>query len=362
VTVPLLDRRLLFVTGKGGTGKTSVTAALALLGAQRDKRVLACEVDAKGNLADFYETSRLDFRPRQVQPGLFAMSMSTEESLQEYLRLQLHLPAVARIGPLARAFDFVATAAPGVREILTVGKLAYEARERHYGLVVADSAASGHVVGQLVAPRAIDELVRVGPIHDQTGWMLGVLADPAITGLVIVTTPEEMPVNETIELVGRVRDETDVDLAAIVVNRVLPELFSRADEEVFERLREPAMVSAVAAASERGGGPERPSERGGGPERPSERGGGPERPSERGGGPERPSERGGDTIAATGSVFEAARLAVTLRRTRAGHLDRLRHAVPAEVPMLFVPYLFTRGHGLRTTAQTAEALSAELGY
>ncbi|MDQ6948367.1 MAG: AAA family ATPase, partial [Actinomycetota bacterium] len=213
MTVPLLDRRLLLVTGKGGTGKTSVTAALALLAAQHGTKVLACEVDAKGNLADFYETSRLDFHPREVQRKLFAMSMSTEESLQEYLRLQLHLPAIARIGPLARAFDFVATAAPGVREILTVGKLAYEARERHYGLVVADASASGHVIGQLVAPRAIDELVRVGPIHDQTGWMLDVLGDPAVTGLVIVTTPEEMPVNETIELVQRVRAETDVDLA-----------------------------------------------------------------------------------------------------------------------------------------------------
>ncbi len=88
---------------------------------------------------------------------------------------------------------------------------------------------------------------------------------------------------------------------------------------MFERLRDPVMATAVARAS------------------------------------------GGDD-AATGAVFEAARLAVTLRRTRAGHLDRLREAVPSEVPMLFVPYLFTRGHGLRTTAQTAEALSAELGY
>jgi len=322
VSVALLDRRLLLVTGKGGTGKTSVTAALALLAAQRGTRVLACEVDAKGNLSDFYESPRLSFRPREVQPGLFAMSMSTEEALQEYLRLQLHLPAIARIGPLARAFDFVATAAPGVREILTVGKLAYEARERNYGLVVADASASGHVIGQLVAPKAIDELVRVGPIHDQTGWMLDVLGDPAITGLVIVTTPEEMPVNETIELIGRVRAETDVELAAIVVNRVLPELFSHADEQVFERLREPEVAEAVAA----GVGDE------------------------------------GGYGAGLSAVFEAARLAVTLRRTRAGHLDRLREALPAEVPMLFVPYLFTRGHGLRTTGQTAEALSAELGY
>jgi anion-transporting ArsA/GET3 family ATPase len=311
----LLDRRLLFVTGKGGVGKTTVTAALALLGSQRGSRVLACEVDAKGNLADFFETRRTGFKPREIHPNLFAMSMDTEASLAEYLHLQLRVPAMPRIGPLARIFEFVSTAAPGVREILTVGKLAYEVRERHYDLVVADSSASGHIVGQLTAPRSIDELMKVGPVHEQTGWMSEILADPATTGLVIVTTPEEMPVNESIELVSRVREETEVEVAAIVVNRVLPELFSHSDEEIFERLREPEVESALASAV-------------------------------------------GGNIA---PVLDAARLAVTLRRTRAGHLDRLQAAVP-DVPLLFIPYLFTRGHGLRTTSQTAEAFSAELGY
>ncbi len=316
MTVDLLDRKLLFVTGKGGAGKTTIAAALALVGAHQGRRVLACEVDAKGDLADFYETSKLAFAPRQVQPNLFTMSMNTEAALQEYLRLQLRLPAITRIGPLARALDFVATAAPGVREILTVGKLAYEVRERHYDLVVADTAATGHIVGQLSAPRSIAQLVAVGPVHQQTGWMLDILADRSKTGLVIVTTPEEMPVNETIELVQRVGAETDVDVAAIVVNRVLPELFSRADEEIFERLHHPVMAGVLAGAT------------------------------------------GGDV----GLVLDAARLAVTLRRTRMGHLERLRSSIDADIPLLFVPYLFTRGHGLRTTTQTAEALSAELGY
>ena len=108
----LLDRRLLFVTGKGGVGKTTIAASLALLGATRGKRTLVGEVDAKGNLADFFSVEPTGWKPREVQPGLFAMSMDTEESLKEYLSLQLKLPMMAKIGPLARIFDFVATAAP----------------------------------------------------------------------------------------------------------------------------------------------------------------------------------------------------------------------------------------------------------
>jgi anion-transporting ArsA/GET3 family ATPase len=314
--VDLLERRLLFVTGKGGVGKSTTAAALALLGAGRGTRTLAVEVDAKGDLADFFETPRPGFEPQRVATNLWAMAMDTEASLREYLHLQLRLPTVARLGPIARAFDFVATAAPGVREILTVGKIGWEVKERHYDLVVVDAAASGHIVGQLGAPEAINQLVRVGQVRQQTGWLSDLLADPATTGLVIVTTPEEMPVNETIELVRRVQAETRIDVAAIVVNQVLPELFSGADEELFERLREPALSARLAEAA---GGP-------------------------------------------VTAVLEAARLAVTLRRTRAGHLDHLRASIDPSIPLLYVPYLFARDHGLRTTGQVAGALSEELGY
>jgi anion-transporting ArsA/GET3 family ATPase len=314
--VTLLDRRLLFVTGKGGVGKSTMAAALGLLAARQGKRTLLVEVDAKGNLADLFETKPTTWKPREIEPGLFAMTMDTEESLQEYLRLQLRLPAVARIGPLARAFEFVATAAPGVNEILTVGKPIWEVRQRNYDLVVVDAVATGHIIGQLGAPQAINELVQVGLIRQQTGWMLEILNDPAVTGLCIVATPEEMPVNETIELAGRLKAETHVQLAGVIVNRVLPELFGHGEERCFEQLREPAVVGALDAAVGGRGSVE--------------------------------------------TVFEAARLAVTLRRTRAGHLDRLRHGIDPSVPVLYVPELFTRWHGLRATAQVADALAAEL--
>ena len=314
MTLDLLERKLLFVTGKGGVGKSTVAAGLALLAAERGQRTLVCEVDAKGGLSGFFEAPPTRFTPTEVQPGLFAMSMDTEESLKEYLSLQLKLPLVARIGPLARTFDFVANAAPGVKEILTVGKLAWEVVEEHYDLVVVDSVASGHIVGQLAAPKGINELVSVGLVRHQTAWMLDVLEDPARTGVVVVAAPEEMPVNETIELAGRLRAETDVDLAAVIVNRVLPELFGRREEEVFEALRAPPAVATLDAALE------------------------------------------GDVT----PILDAAQLAVTLRRTRAGHLRTLREAL-TDVDMLYLPEVFARSTGLRFTRQVAEALDEELG-
>jgi anion-transporting ArsA/GET3 family ATPase len=313
MSTSLLDRRLLFVTGKGGVGKTTVAAALARLAASSGKRVLLCEMDAKGALATAFDQPPFSFQPREVAPGLWAMSMNTEDSLREYLRLFVRIPLISKIGPLARTFDFVADAAPGVKEILAVGKLCYEVRERHYDLVVVDAEATGHIVSQITAPRAISELVHVGLVRDQTDWMNVLLDDPAITGLVAVTTPEEMPVVETIELIERLRADTPVDVAAIVANRVLPEPFGRGEEAIFDHLDEDGRELLV--------------------------------------------ERVGEPV---NIVLDAARLAVRLRRTAAEHLAELRAAIPAEIPVLYVPELFARSGGRRSIELVATALGEEL--
>jgi len=313
----LLDRRLLFFTGKGGVGKSTVTAATAVLAAEQGKKVLLVEVDAKNNLTALFEHEPVGFEPRQVYPGVFVMQMDTEASLREYLKVQARVPVFGRLGPLARAFDFVATAAPGVREILTVGKICWDLRESIQGradwdLIVVDAAATGHVISQLDAPRAIQELVAVGPIRNQTDWMIELLRDPALTALNVVTSPEEMPVNEAIELVAAAREQLDVPLGVVVVNRVLPEPFTRGDEEVFAALHEPASLAAL----REGAGP------------------------------------------GIDQVLDAARLAVSMRRSRAPHLAHLRDEV--DLPLLLLPYLFVRDHGLRVTRMVADALGQEL--
>jgi len=314
----LLARRLLFFTGKGGVGKSTVTAATALLAAEQGQRVLVVEADDKGAIPGNFEQPSVGFEPREVYPGVCAMAMRTEDSLKEYLKLNLRVPVLGRLGPLARVLDFVATAAPGVKEILTVGKVCWEVRESIEGradwdLVVVDAAATGHIIGQLDAPRAIQELVSVGMVREQTDWMVELLSHPSVTSLNVVATPEEMPVNETIELVGRARAELSVPLGSVIVNRVLPELFTHADESTFEALR--GDEASAVLTSRVGSG-------------------------------------------AT-AVLDAARLAVSLRRTRAVHLAELRQAV--ELPMLYLPYLFVRDQGLRVTKMVADSLAQELG-
>jgi anion-transporting ArsA/GET3 family ATPase len=311
---PLLDRKLLFVTGKGGTGKTTMAAALARLAAGQGKRVLLCEIDATGDIGAPFRREQIGFDPYEVEPGLFLMAMDTERALQEYLRLNLKVPFVFKMGPFARALDFVATAAPGVREILTVGKLCWDVKREFYDLIVVDAPASGHVVSQLESPDAIAELVNVGPLVGQTAWMKDILRDETRTGAVVVTTPQELPVSETIELVANLKTKSRTPIAAIVVNRVLPELFVRDEIETFAVIDENTARFVDAAK----------------------------------------------VPADFENVVDAARLATRLRRTQVTHIEELRPVAGSGIPLVYVPQSFTSSDAAGVVEEAQHALQAEL--
>lgn len=220
----MLDRRLVFVSGKGGVGKSAVAAGLALLARRRGLRVLAVEMGSGGGLSSHLGTGPLGFEPRELRPGLHALRVVRSEALLEYLSLQLKIPGVGRFGPVARAFDALATAAPAVREIITLGKVLWEVREDRWDLVVADAPPTGQIGSYLRAPVSISELVPIGRIGAQAGWMRETVADPSTTALVLVTVPEELPTTETRETIDWLDRQQIVDGPLILANRVLEPL------------------------------------------------------------------------------------------------------------------------------------------
>jgi anion-transporting ArsA/GET3 family ATPase len=217
-------------------GKTTFASALARFAASTGKKTLIVEMDDKGALARSLNTPELQFVASEVAPNLFAMSMNTEDSLREYIRLFVKNPLVSTFGPLAKILDFVANAAPGVKEILAVGKLCWEVREQNYDIVIVDAEATGHIVAQVDAPSILSNLVQVGVIREQTKWMQEILHDKATTGVVIVATPEEMPVLETMQLLDTLQNTTNVGVSAVVANRVHDDVVQGGDVAVFDSL------------------------------------------------------------------------------------------------------------------------------
>jgi anion-transporting ArsA/GET3 family ATPase len=220
----VIERSLIIVSGKGGVGKSAVSAAIALLAQRAGKKVLVLAMSPGPGLAAHLGIGSLDYEPIEVRPGLYAAAIDRAKALTEYLQAQMGVPRMARFGPLARAFDALASTAPGIREVITMGKVLYEVRQRRWDLVVADAPPTGQIGSHLVAPRTVADLVPTGRIKGQAGWMDAILGDPERSGLLLVTLAEELPVNETRETLAWLDEHPVIDVLPPVVNRVLPKL------------------------------------------------------------------------------------------------------------------------------------------
>jgi anion-transporting ArsA/GET3 family ATPase len=226
--------RLHVVTGKGGTGKTTVAAALALALASRGKEVLLCEVEGRQGIAQLFDVPPLPYQERRIAQGpgdggdVYALSIDAESSMMEYLSLYYRLGN--RTGRVLDRFgvtDFATTVAPGLRDVLLTGKV-YEAVKRNsrnknareYDAVVLDAPPTGRIVQFLNVNEELGELARVGPIKDQTERVTGLLKSPR-TAVHLVTVLEDMPVQETADGIDQLR-AAGQRVGAVVVNLTRP--------------------------------------------------------------------------------------------------------------------------------------------
>jgi anion-transporting ArsA/GET3 family ATPase len=278
----LLDKRLIVVTGKGGVGKTTVAAALGLAAARAGKRTIVAEVSEQERLSRLFGRRALGHREGKLADGLHGISIDPNRAKEEWLRYQLRSSALAGLLGGSRIFQYLTAAAPGVDELVTIGKvwdLAQLERRvggtRPYDLAIVDSPATGHGVALLRAPRTYAQIARVGPIAKQARSIHNFLANSRTTGVLAVALPEEMPVNETIDLRAGLRSEMGMDIHTTVVNAVLPDRFEDTDAK---RL---ASLDGLLSDAARGAGATAPSEHG----RPSEQREQIERLRREGGGP-----------------------------------------------------------------------------
>ncbi len=298
----------MFVTGKGGVGKSTVAIALGLLAARQGLRTIVAQLASQDRIQGLYDAEREQFREMELEPGLFTISIDPQQAMEEYL--QVKAGTLGQALGSSRLFQAFAMATPGMRELLSIGKVwelaQLDRRTRGaapYDLVIVDAPATGHGVGLLRTPKTFADIARVGPIAHQGRAIADTIADREFTGVIAVATPEEMPVNETLALADELgRDELALDL--VIVNALYP-----------ARFEEPEIAELTGALSK-------------------------------------------TRSALARSALRAALSEHARAATQRGQRDRLRERVDGRLVEL--PYVFADHLGLPELGQLAEALEASL--
>ena len=302
--------RVIILAGKGGVGKTTTAAALSVAAARAGRKVLLIELEGKSGLASMFGIRNLASE-QQVYPGVTVLPLAADHALVEYLETH-GLKRVSKRLVATGALDIVATAVPGMKEILVLGKVKSLQRAGAADVIVVDGPAAGHAVNFLLSPKGLLDAVRVGPVLTQAVEVTEMLADPDRAQVMLVTLPEETPVNETAETAEAFLDQIGLTLGPLVVNGVYP-------DRPLDGLTSP---EEIRAAAEQAGVPVPDGE--------------------------------------VEPLARAARFLTRRRRLQEEPLARLADRLP-DLPQVVLPFLFSADIGRAELEVLADALTAGVG-
>lgn len=240
----LFDRRLILVSGKGGVGKSTISAALALSAAKAGLKVLLCELDSGRRQSRLF-SERSAGSEDAFKKNISILYVDPEAAMEEYLKIYLRIRQVYKPIVQSPAVNYFLQAAPGFRELLIIGKIWWEVQleegrpKRHkWDVVIVDAPATGHGISFMGVAHAVSSMVRIGPIHTQAEKMVNTLQDKRITALVTVCIPEEMPVNETVEFIDRADKSLGIPIGPIIMNTMPSTVFEDRDIVRWRELRD----------------------------------------------------------------------------------------------------------------------------
>jgi anion-transporting ArsA/GET3 family ATPase len=236
----LFAPKILIVSGKGGVGKTTLAAALGIVAARQGRKVCIAEVEAKATLSRLFGAEDVTYEPSEIAPDIFGLNIVPEEALAEYLRVQYRMRRISSVFTSTHFVDYITTAAPGLKDILVLGKIWYLEQNRgvaeDFDTIIVDAPAAGHMLTFLSAPIGLSDALRVGPVRRQSDWLVQMLQDPSRTRVHLVTLAEEMPVVETLETAQALDHKLGVSHGALFANAIYSELFTPKDLERIDQM------------------------------------------------------------------------------------------------------------------------------
>jgi anion-transporting ArsA/GET3 family ATPase len=242
-SLDIFEKRLLIISGKGGVGKSTICSALALGASRMDKRVLVIEMDERERISRLFGSAPVGYEGAFVHPNIFARNLLPMSAMNDFVETQVSVKRIAKQILGSPIYRYFVAAAPGLKEFVTLGRIMTleqetdEDGEPRYDIIIVDAPATGHGVAFLRVPFAATDVLKAGWIRKQADDIIRLITDPEKTMLNIVTLPEEMPVNETMELCEDVEGLLGIPIGYIIINSVFPQVLKKRDATLAETMK-----------------------------------------------------------------------------------------------------------------------------